>query len=144
VLDREGAEGVRVLGAGQEFGHPLDPDLDSDKPVEDFIEYAKTPHLELLHDGGGDVAAKTRGGGRKDGRAELLVIGRQDWILTLQTCRSQFLNTTDKYDASKEPDPLKSKARLAFNFPAKGRAGDQLEIAIKYLTERVAFCADLP
>ncbi|CAN0118377.1 unnamed protein product [Ectocarpus sp. 6 AP-2014] len=143
VLDREGAEGVRVLGAGQEFGHPLEPDLDGDKPVEDFLEYAKTPHLELLHDSGGDVAATTRGGGRKDGRAELLVIGRQDWISTLQTCR-HFINTTDKYDASKEPDPLKSKARLAFNFPAKGRAGDQLEIAIKYLTERVAFCADLP
>ncbi|CAB1120453.1 unnamed protein product [Ectocarpus sp. CCAP 1310/34] len=176
VLDREGAEGVRVLGAGQEFGHPLDPDLDGDKPVEDFLEYAKTPHLELPHDGGGDVAAKTRGGGRKDGRAELLVIGRQDWVSTLRTCRhvtivtfglntlssvarlllgrtfylhktisrSQFLNTTEKYDALKEPDPLKSKARLAFNFPAKGRAGDQLKIAIKYLTERVAFCADLP
>ncbi|CAM9661387.1 unnamed protein product, partial [Ectocarpus fasciculatus] len=144
VLDREGVEGVRVLGAGQEFGLPLDPDLDGDKPVEDFLEYAKTPHLELPHDGSGDGTATTRGGGRKDGRAELLVIGRQDWISTLQTCRHVTIVTFDKYDASKEPDPLKSKARLAFNFPAKGRAGDQLEIAIKYLTERVAFCADLP
>ncbi|CAM9238776.1 unnamed protein product, partial [Hapterophycus canaliculatus] len=89
VLDREGLEGVRALGPGEEFGHPLDPDLDLDKPVADFLEYAKAPHLDVLCDGGGDVAAlaAVRGGSRKDGRAELLVVGRQDWIATLQTCR---------------------------------------------------------
>lgn len=79
---------VRVLGPGGEFGHPLDPDLDLDKPVTDFQEYAKAPHLDLLHDGGGEAAASaTRGGSRKDGRAELLVIGRQDWISTLEISR---------------------------------------------------------
>lgn len=77
-----------MLGPGGEFGHPLDPDLDLDKPVTDFQEYAKTPHLDLLHDGRGEAAASVTGGGsRKDGRAELLVIGRQDWISTLAISR---------------------------------------------------------
>lgn len=81
------AKGVRVLGPGDEFGHPFDPDLDLDKPVANFLEYAKAPHLDLLHDDGGEAAPPSRGSGRKDGRAELLVIGRQDWISTLQSCR---------------------------------------------------------
>lgn len=80
-------KGVRALGPGGEFGHPLDPDLDLDKPVTDFQEYAKAPHLDLLHDGGGESLSATRGGSRKDGRAELLVIGRQDWISTLGISR---------------------------------------------------------
>lgn len=78
---------MRILGPGDEFGHPFDPDLDPDKPVANFLEYAKAPHLDLLHDDGADTAPASRGSGRKDGRAELLVIARQDWISTLQSCR---------------------------------------------------------
>lgn len=39
----------------------------------------------------------------------------------------------------KDPDPLKSKARVAFNFPAKGRRGEHHQVAINYLKERVSF-----
>lgn len=78
---------MRTLGPGDEFGHPFDPDLDLDKPVTNFLEYAKAPHLDLIYEGGGEVANALRGGSRKDGRAELLVIGRQDWISTLQASR---------------------------------------------------------
>jgi len=81
------AKGVRILGPGDEFGHPFDPDLDVDKPVATFLEYAKAPHLDLLHDDGVEAASASPGLGRKDGRAELLVIGRQDWISTVQSCR---------------------------------------------------------
>lgn len=80
---------------GNEFGAILDPDLDPDQPVEAFEEYAKAPHIEVGnasadgHGGGGDNDAvdTVRGGGRKDGRAELLVIGRQDWISTVKCSR---------------------------------------------------------
>lgn len=78
---------MRTLGPGDEFGHPFDPDLDLDKPVTNFMEYAKVPHLDLIHEGGEEAANAPRGGSRKDGRAEMLVIGRQDWISTLQASR---------------------------------------------------------
>lgn len=38
----------------------------------------------------------------------------------------------------KDPDDLKKKARVAFNFPAKGRGEEHLAIARQYLTERVS------
>ncbi len=39
----------------------------------------------------------------------------------------------------KDPDALKSKARVAFNYPAKGRRGEHHQVAIDYLKERVSF-----
>jgi len=38
----------------------------------------------------------------------------------------------------KDTDPLKSKARVAFNFPAKGRRGEHHQVATDYLKERVS------
>lgn len=52
--------------------------------------------------------------------------------------RSNFARIVAKDVMSKNPDPLKSEARMAFNFPAKGRRGVHLEIATKYLKERVS------
>ena len=71
---------------GNEFGATLDPDLDADQPVDGFEEYAKAPHTDSTSNssGGGSDTVNT---GRKDGRAELLVIGRQDWISTLKCSR---------------------------------------------------------
>lgn len=43
-----------------------------------------------------------------------------------------------KASASKDPDPLKDEARVAFNYPAKGRKGEHLETATNYLRERVS------
>ena len=84
---------MRTLGPGDEFGHPFDPDLDLDKPVATFTEYAKAPHLDLINEGGEEAANASRGGNRKDGIAEMLVIGRQDWISTLQASRHVKYNT---------------------------------------------------
>lgn len=39
---------------------------------------------------------------------------------------------------TKDPDPLKSEARVAFSFPAKGRKGVHHEVAVRYLKERVS------
>lgn len=82
-----------MLVPGNEFGAILDPDLDPDQPVEAFEEYAKAPHIDAGGGSGGggtDAVDTVRGGGRKDGRAELLVIGRQDWISTLK-CSTRYL-----------------------------------------------------
>lgn len=51
--------------------------------------------------------------------------------------RSHFARVVSKDVASKCPDDLKTKARVAFNYPAKGRSREHLEIATKYLMERV-------
>lgn len=80
-------QGTRTLAPGDEFGAPLDPDLDPDQPVAGFQEYAKTAPLDLCHDSEDDDAAAAHGGGRKDGKAELLVIGRQEWISTTKCSR---------------------------------------------------------
>lgn len=67
--------------------------------MEAFEEYAKAPHIEVGnasgsgdgahggHGGDNDAVDTVRGGGRKDGRTELLVIGRQDWISTVKCSR---------------------------------------------------------
>ncbi|CAM9105994.1 unnamed protein product [Scytosiphon promiscuus] len=57
---------------------------------------------------------------------------------------SIFPSFLKKASSSKDPDPLKDRARVAFNHPAKGREGENLEVATRYLRERVAFCLDLP
>ncbi|CAM9939088.1 unnamed protein product [Laminaria digitata] len=148
VLDREGNEGTSLLVPGNEFGAILDPDLDPDQPVDGFEEYAKAPHVDVGHTSGGgggnDAVNTVRGGGRQDGKAELLVIGRQDWISTVKCSRTKFAEAASKDTAGKELDDLKKKARVAFNFPAKGRREEHLAIARQYLTERVPFCSDLP
>lgn len=51
--------------------------------------------------------------------------------------RSHFAQLVSKDTETKDPDDLKTKARVAFNYPAKGRRGEHLEIATKYLMERV-------
>lgn len=93
---------------GNEFGAILDPDLDPDQPVEAFEEYAKAPHMEagIISDGSGsggggtDAVDTVRGGGRKDGRAELLVIGRQDWISTVKCSTRYCLGPTYRSGSS--------------------------------------------
>lgn len=52
--------------------------------------------------------------------------------------RSNFARVVAKDVVTKNPDPLKSEARVAFNFPAKGRKGVHHEIAATYLKERVS------
>lgn len=58
-------------------------------------------------------------------------------VLTLLN-RSNFAKVMAKDVMTKDPDPLKSEARVAFNFPAKGRKGVHHEIAVRYLKERVS------
>lgn len=53
-------------------------------------------------------------------------------------CRRNFLEMANKDAACKPPDRLKAKARLSFNFPAKGRKEEHLAIARQYLLERVS------
>lgn len=73
-------QGTRVLAPGDEFGAPLDPDPDLDRPVPGFQEYAKNPPIDVHHDSGGrSDAPNSAQGVRKDRKAELLVIGRQEW-----------------------------------------------------------------
>ena len=57
--------------------------------------------------------------------------------LTRQTHRSKFAEVANKDTAGKDRDDLKTKARVAFNFPAKGRGEEHLAMARQYLTERV-------
>lgn len=52
--------------------------------------------------------------------------------------RSKFAEVVGKDAVCKEPDELKKRARVAFNFPAKGRGEEHLAIARQYLTERVS------
>lgn len=62
------------------------------------------------------------------------------WYLLLccmLVIRSHFAKVVSKDVALKSPDELKNNARVAFNFPAKGRSREHLEVATKYLMERV-------
>lgn len=80
-------KGATVLRAAGEFGAPLDPGLNVDEPIGGFEEYAKTTPLENYHDDERDNSVTAAKGSRKDGRAELLVIGRQDWSATIKCSR---------------------------------------------------------
>ena len=51
--------------------------------------------------------------------------------------RRNFAEVIAKEVASREPDDLKDKARIVFNFPPKGRNENQREIARTFLVERV-------
>lgn len=44
----------------------------------------------------------------------------------------------EKEVAGRDPNPLKDRARVAFNLPAKGRSEENLTIARQYLKERVS------
>lgn len=63
----------------------------------------------------------------------------------MYTChREKIDGVVSKDTASKAPDPLKAGARVAFNFPAKGRREEHLRIAMEYLTERVRMSRAYP
>lgn len=81
-------QGTRSLVPGSEFGAPLDPDTAINEPVASFQEYAKSAPVKVHHHHDGDDPATSADvGGRKDGRAELLVIGRQEWASTVKNSR---------------------------------------------------------
>lgn len=51
--------------------------------------------------------------------------------------RRNFAEAIAKEVASREPDDLKDKSRIVFDFPPKGRNENQREIARTFLMERV-------
>lgn len=83
------SQGSRILVRGDEFGVPLDIDMDADQPVSYFQECAKNISVNLCRDSdrGGDDAPTPAEGAPKDERSELLVISRKDWTSALQSSR---------------------------------------------------------